>query len=199
MVAAAEQLMRNRGTDEFTLTEVCKLGKVSMGSIYHQFESKDDLIHAVQDKMLLNLGVAQREMIERSVEGAKNLPELLSNLVEGIGESLREHAPILRPIMLRSATDERVWQTGTSAYSSVAALVDQAILARRDEISHPNPEHAVSAAFSIAYAALARFLGLGTPGSSNGDLMEWHALKQDLSFMCLAFLTPTPATVTGLR
>lgn len=46
MLAAAEKLMVKRGNDDFTLTEVAKAGKVSIGSIYLRFDSKDDLIRA---------------------------------------------------------------------------------------------------------------------------------------------------------
>lgn len=42
MLATAEELMTQRGSDEFTLNEVAKHGKVSIGSIYCRFDSKDD-------------------------------------------------------------------------------------------------------------------------------------------------------------
>src|SRR5439155_8476116 len=47
MLEAAEKLLVERGSDEFTLSDVSKAGKVSIGSIYCRFDSKDDLIRAV--------------------------------------------------------------------------------------------------------------------------------------------------------
>lgn len=198
ILTAAEELMRHRGTDDFTLAEVCKLAKVSMGAIYDKFESKDDLVHAVHDRMIVSVNSVLTQRIEAVAQAAKTLGELIPGIVEVVGETFREFAPILRPMILRSAVDRKIEENGYKAHFETVALVHREILAYRQEITHPDPDHAASAAYSLADAALARFLGLGAPKAQVADVMDWHARKQDVALMCLAFLKLDPE-LAGLR
>lgn len=184
--------MRHRGTDEFTLVEVCKLGKVSMGSIYDKFETKDQLVLAVHQRMLAKVSSAQIEQLQKIARQSKNLNDLIPALIEVTAESLREFAPILRPMMLRSAADKTIELNGQDSYREVATLAIEQILSRREEISHPDPDQAAAAAYAMAYAVFARFLGLGSSEFHDNDLMDWLELKRNVSLMCLSFLKLSP-------
>jgi AcrR family transcriptional regulator len=190
MIAAAEALLRERGNDDFTLQEVGKRGKVSIGSIYCRFDSKDDLIRAVQARVLEAVEVDQRAVIARAEAEAKNLRQLVTLLVEGIADTLRHHAELMRPMMLRATTDPIVSAAGKKSYGELSDLVHNVMLAHRDEILQPDPERAVHSTFRILYAAIARYLGFG---SATGAAWEggWDELKQDLGKMCAAFLLST--------
>lgn len=187
MVAAAEALLRERGNDEFTLLEVSKLGKVSIGSIYNRFDSKDDLIRAVQSRVLLAVDQEQRAAIDGAEARAGSLDELVVSIIDAIAEILRSHADLMRPMMMRASVDPIVSAAGKRSYLEVEALVCAALLAHRQEIRRTDPERAVSSAYRIAYAAIARYLGFGAaPG--NGLEGEWQVLKEDLGQMVSAYL-----------
>jgi AcrR family transcriptional regulator len=187
MIAAAEDLLRQRGSDDFTLLEVSKTGKVSIGSIYNRFDSKDDLIRAVQSRVLLAVDKAQREVIYQAESQAGDLGTLVPLLINGIAECLREHADLMRPMMLRAGSDPIVLAAGKRSYTEVENLICTALLAHRDEIKRPDPERAVASAYRIAYSAIARALGFGaTPG--NGVEGDWQVLKEDLGNMASAYL-----------
>ena len=187
MIAAAEELLRERGNDEFTLQEVGKRGKVSIGSIYCRFDSKDDLIRAVQARVLEAVNAEQLRVIGEAEAGAENLRQLVKLLVEGIADTLRRHAELMRPMMLRATNDPIVATAGKKSYAEVAARVEEVLLAHRDEIRQQDPERAVHSAYRVIYAAIARYLGFGsaTGAAWEGD---WEELKQDLGKMCAAFL-----------
>jgi len=187
LIAAAEELLRERGNDDFTLQEVGKRGKVSIGSIYCRFDSKDDLIRAVQGRVLEAVNAEQLRVISEAEESAENLRQLVKLLVEGTAEALRSHAELMRPMMLRATSDPIVAAAGKKSYAEVADRVEGALLAHRDEIRQPDPERAVHSAYRVIYAAIARYLGFGsaTGAAWEGD---WEELKQDLGTMCAAFL-----------
>ena len=188
MLAAAEKLMRERGDDEFTLNEVGKIGAVSIGSIYCRFDGKDELIRAVQVRVMVAIEKSQNHAIDRAQGDAKNISEFVSNLVDGLAESLRHYAPILRPLMNRAGKDKIVAATGRASYMRVAERVQQAMLTYRKEIAQPDPERAVRSAYRILYASIARYLGLGTGPDVTLHEGNWIELKEDLGRMCAAFL-----------
>ena len=187
MIGAAEALLRERGSDDFTLLEVSKLGKVSIGSIYNRFASKDDLVRAVQSRVLVAVDQEQRDLIDVAEARAGNLDELVVLIVDGIAEVLLRHADLMRPMMWRAGIDPIVSAAGKRSYNEVAELVCGALLVHRSEILQPDPERAVASAYRIAYAAIARYLGFGSaPGTAaEGD---WGVLKEDLGHMLAAFL-----------
>ena len=191
MVAAAEELMVSRGSDDFTLIEVSKQGKVSIGSIYNRFESKDALLHAVQYRVLEQVDARMNERIGAARANAADLTSLVIGLVRAEAETLNEFADRMRPLMQRASVDPVVAATGKHSYAGNAQAVKEAMLAYRGEIRQPDPERAVDSAFRIMYASIARYLGFGstTTAAWEGD---WHILTQDLARMLAAFLTSAP-------
>lgn len=187
MIAAAEDLLRERGNDDFTLQEVGKRGKVSIGSIYCRFDSKDDLIRAVQARVLESVNAEQLRVVAAAEAQAKDLRGLVKLLVEGIADALRAHADLMRPMMLRATSDPIVAAAGKKSYAEVADSVQAAMLTHRGEIRQADPERAVHSAYRVIYAAIARYLGFGSATGAGWE-GDWVELKQDLGKMCAAFL-----------
>lgn len=187
MIAAASALMRERGSDDFTLNEVAQRGQVSIGSIYNRFPSKDVLIHVVQEMALAALDADQHALIQSASAKADSLDALIKLIVGGLADTLQAHAEIMRPLMGRSTVDPVIAASGKKSYLAVERAVCEALLARRSEIVHPEPERAVLSAYRIMYAAIARYLGFGSAVTAAGE-GDWRHLKTDLGRMCSAFL-----------
>lgn len=190
MVATAAELLRERGSDDFTLNEVAQRGQVSIGSIYNRFDSKDVLIHVVQEMALAEIDAEQHAVIERARSQAQSLDELIRLLVDGVAETLLKHAAIMRPMMRLSSVDPVVAAAGKRSYLAVEGMVRDALLSRGAEIRHREPERAVVSAHRIMYAAIARYLGFGSSATVAGE-GDWLCLKEDLGRMCSAFLRST--------
>ena len=187
MVKAAEKLMVKRGNDEFTLTEVAKAGKVSIGSIYLRFDSKDDLIRAVHGRVLAEIGDEQDDLMQKVINGAASLDEFAQLFVEYYAELLKRYSPVLRPIMFRAIYDESISALGRGSAEKLAQEVEAQMLRYASEFGRPDHNRLVSNAFRMIYCTLARFLGLGSsPEAANQG--NWDELKQDLAIMCPAFL-----------
>lgn len=187
MLSAAADLLVERGSDDFTIADVSKAGKVSIGSIYGRFDSKDDLIRAVQARALAEVDTEMVAGLSAATARSQSLDELVSNLIETLAEVLKKHSAIFRPLMLRATFDEVIATVGKRSYAETERQFRETILARADEIHHPDPERAVRSVFRIVYAALARYLGFGssTTAAWEGD---WQVLKEDLEAMSSAFL-----------
>ncbi|WP_300117398.1 TetR/AcrR family transcriptional regulator [Sphingobium sp.] len=187
MLTAAEKLMVKRGNDDFTLTEVAKAGKVSIGSIYLRFDSKDDLIRAVHSRVLTQIGEEQDAMMRQICETASTLDAFSRQFVEAYAELLKRFSPVLRPIMFRAIYDESMSALGRNSAENLVREAEAQMMRFADEFGRPDHERLVGNAFRMIYYTLARFLGLGSsPEAANQG--NWEELKEDLAIMCPAFL-----------
>jgi AcrR family transcriptional regulator len=191
MLSAAAALLRERGSDDFTLLDVSKKGKVSIGSIYHRFDSKDELIQAVHRRFIEQMIERQGVLIGKAVRQGDRLETLMHALIEEIAELLRQEGAMLRPLMRRASADPVVGAAGRLGYIDMHDRLTAAIMAFRSEIRHPDPDRAVASVIRIMYAAIARFLGFGATETPL-DPGNWADLKEDLSDMCTAFLLHAP-------
>jgi hypothetical protein len=112
--------------------------------------------------------------------------------VDEFADSLREFAPIMRPMMQRATRDPVVSRIGKDSYAGVLSDVTKAMLRYRGDIPHPDAERAIRSVFNMVYAAIARSLSLGSTEES-ADSVSWRLLKADLAHMFTSFLVTQPA------
>ena len=185
-------MLEEDGYADFTLQEVSKRSKVSIGSIYHLFANKQELVREVQIRFLDHIDQEHALMVNSLRRKGLALHELIPQAVHDYGEFLRKNAGLLRVFMQIAPTDELVSAAGKESFSQSVRDFELLILDRRAEIRHPDPEHAVNASFRVMYAAIGRYLGLGT----TADVMaegDWDTLVDDVSLMMLYFLLGDPA------
>jgi AcrR family transcriptional regulator len=193
MLTAAEKLMVKRGNDDFTLTEVAKAGKVSIGSIYLRFDSKDDLIRAVHGRVLAQLDDEQIVMMQDIADKAQNLDDFARLFVDSYAELLKRYSAVLRPIMFRAITDESISALGRSYAEKLTQEAERQMLRYADQFGRPDHARLVGNANRMIYYTLARYLGLGSsPEAAHQG--NWDELKEDLAIMCAAFLRAGPLT-----
>ncbi len=191
---AATELLAERGYSEFTLQELSRRSKVSIGSIYCRVSGKDDLIRLVQVGALDRLDIEQATFINRLRRQELPLRELVPETVSQFGRFLRKHAAILRAFMELAAQDSVAAEVGQKHFNQALHDFRLLLLERRGEIRHADPEHAIEACFHVVYAALGRRLGLGTVGHEP-EQGNWDQLLEDLSLMALFFLLGDPQQV----
>jgi len=187
MLDTAKVMLAEKGYAEFTLQELSKQSNVSIGSIYHRFESKQELVRRVQVEVLEAIEQEHALLINRLRRRNLPLRELVPAVVSVYSDFLLRHAPILRVFMDIAPTDPVIAEIGKKYHGQSMLDVKLLLLECRDEIKHPDPEHAVEASFKVIYASLGRYLGLGTAEDVIGE-GDWKTLLDDLSLMTLLFL-----------
>lgn len=187
MLVAAEKLMLERGSEEFTLQDVSQQGNVSIGSIYLRFESKENLVRAVIANHLKRMAGDEDAMMARVKDESSSLDTFVPSFVAAFAELLLGHAPLLRLSMRRAAFDPLVSEPGKQSANRAAAMCIGALLEFRAEFGGDDNERKANAAYQIIFATLARQLSLGSTGESVHP-QDWHELKIELGRMCLAYL-----------
>jgi AcrR family transcriptional regulator len=186
MLAAAEQLMIERGNEEFTLQEVSQRGNVSIGSIYLRFDSKDNLVRAVISDHLERMKAEEDRMLA-VVTKSTSLDSFVAAYVEAYAELLQQHAPLLRLTMQRAENDPLVSEPGKRVALRVEDLSTAAMMVYADEMGGKDKELKANSSYHVIFATLARQLSLGSTGGSAHDY-DWGKLKRELGRMCLAYL-----------
>ena len=191
MLSAAQKLLVDHGSDEFALSDISRVGRVSIGSIYHRFQSKEELLRAVHQKLMQELNSEQALMVAEARAVAKDLPGLLATLIEQIAEFLKRHASALRPMMACANKDSAIAGAGKASHAALQGLFIEALVRHRTDIRHADPTAAADVCFKMIYAAIARDLGFEAAHIA-ADASEWSALKANLFAMCTAFLISPP-------
>jgi AcrR family transcriptional regulator len=187
LLAAARELMLERGSEEFTLLEVSERGRVSIGSIYLRFASKDNLIRAVIAGSLETLAEVEDRLLARLAKECADLATFVPAYVEGYAEVLRKHAPLLRLTMERAAFDPLVSAPGKEHALRAERLFTEALLAHAGEFGGRDHKTRAQTVYHIVFATLARQLSLGSSGEAVHDY-DWSLLKREMGRMCLAYL-----------
>lgn len=195
---AAEELLCKKGYGSVTLNDVSLKAKVSIGSIYGRVESKDHLLRALQVRVLDRIDLEHHAMVNRIRRRELALHELVPTIVRELADYLRRHAPILSVFMERATSDPVIATTGKKRFLEQARDIELLILGRKAEINHPQPEAAAHTCFSVAYASLARYLGLGSSRDVAGE-GDWAQLVDHLGLMCLYFLIADPQQAARTR
>ena len=190
VIAAATELLREKGVDGLTLAAVSRLSKVSIGSIYCRVDGKDALIREVQATMLHQMETEFALLLNRVRRRQLPLSQLVPVLVAELANFLRRHAGLLAAFMTQGDRDRVVGDIGRKSFHQTVTDFKLVLLEHATEFNHPNPEHAATTCFTVTYSALARFLGLnsrawGHGGTGEGD---WQELVEDLGLMCLSYL-----------
>ena len=187
LLDAASALLAERGYSDFTIAEVSKRSKVSVGSIYGRFENKDALVRATQERVLERMDEEYAGLVNRIRRKRLPLSVLVTTSVKELADFHRRHAGELIPFMDRASSDSVIATVGKKYHGQMALDFKLLLLERRTEILHPDPDRAASTCFAVIYATLARHLGLGSSKDVAGE-GDWRQLVEDLGQMSLTFL-----------
>jgi AcrR family transcriptional regulator len=156
MMRAGLELLHEVGFEGFTLQEVSRRAKVSIGSIYARTPSKEALILAIYDREMDRINAANEGLRATSRREGLTPRELVETLVREMAETMLTNAATLRVFMHRAVVDPEIWRRGSERSHVLARAFETALVEHRDEFRHPDPELAIDVAYRFVYSALAR-------------------------------------------
>jgi AcrR family transcriptional regulator len=194
---ASVELLKEQGYEGFTLQEVSKRSKTSIGSIYCRVKGKDELFRAVQVHVLERRGAEMEIILDPAKWEGLEPAKLLHFLVREVGEYLRRHGSILRAFVAHERRDPVIFQTGKQAHFRMAQRFQSLLMLHSAEFTHPKPEQAVAFCFNLTFSMVARHLDLDTITPSM-DGTNWNQLLDDLGhILCLYLLGADTAAQAG--
>ena len=178
VLQAGLELLQEAGFEGFTLQEVSRRAKVSIGSIYARASSKEALILAIYDREMERIAAEQERIAAASRREGLSSRELVETLVREMAEIMLGHAASLRVFMHRSAIDPEIWRRGSERSHVLANVFETSLLEHADELSHPDPELAIDVTYRFVYAALARRITHGPHFESPRETSDEELVRE---------------------
>ena len=187
ILRATERLVSRKGSPEFTLAEVSRESRLSIGGIYRRFADKDALMVALQERVYARMLAEFTQVLADANTRASALDSQVATLVAGIANILKRHAALLRIIVDATLTNEVVARNGQEAFLTHLALFKAQLLKYRRSITHERPEQAIDFCFNVVYELIASHFAFGRRGTTLDG--GWAALVRNLQWFCISFLT----------
>ena len=184
---AAEALLAEKSWEDSPVQEIARRADSSVGAFYTRFHDKHGLLRALQERFLEEaLTTADAALDPERWEGA-SVAEIVTEVVAFLVQIHRERGALLRALQLRAATDHDFRARFVHLTRRIAAGLRSLVLARRAELTHPQPALAAEFSLRIMLAVLLQRLLLGDEVLGTRVLSE-RQLSAELTRACLAHL-----------
>jgi AcrR family transcriptional regulator len=188
LLDAAEALIRERGLGGLSVPEVVRRAKSSTGSFYARFQDKNALLRALEERFFANLEALVDSLLDEARWRDVPTPELVAVCVREMLRSVEAHAELVRAFVARSAQQPGFEAEAMRFRERVVRGFRSLLLARRDEMRHPDPELAMDLALEGAFAFMqSRILSGGRPLVA-GPLIDDTRLERELVRQFLAYV-----------
>lgn len=187
MLDAAEQLLADKRFEDVHVAEIASRADTSVAALYRRFKDKDALLHALHERVCEEAIATADDALARERWAGAGIREILETIVPFLVEVLqgREHLDLA--IYQRGLTDAAMRERSNRLARYVMEGLSRLLLARREEIRHPDPERAVAFALVQMMAVLAQTYTAGLRDLTLVRMSD-RELAAELIESCLAYL-----------
>jgi AcrR family transcriptional regulator len=190
LLDAAEQLVTEKGFEDTAVAEVARRAASSVGAFYARFPDKDALLHALYERYHEQAIATADAALEPARWEEARIAEILDAVVRFLVSLYREQNGLIRAFVVRNHTDAEFHARRERLLHYVNERLSALLLARRDEISHPDPEKAAAFGLIQVFATLDTVMLFGEqrPGAL---VLSDDDLAAELTRAYLAYLGAT--------
>ncbi len=155
VIEAAEQILRSRSAEEFTIARIVETSGVSVGAIYGRFSDKEGVFNELVSRFMRRT-LSEFEQMDETAWARKPLDEFIDEVVAVNADIYFAHRGVLRAILMRTrlASDPTLTKAIGKYRSKVGQMLLNLFLEHEDEIDHPNPEEAANVSIEAMTAML---------------------------------------------
>ncbi|MEL6204530.1 MAG: TetR/AcrR family transcriptional regulator [Pseudomonadota bacterium] len=144
LMDSAEALIVEKGTEATSIADIARRAGCSVGAVYHHFRDKDALYFALFHRWTQTLSDLNRQAANPDLWEGASVRDLLTGYVDFKQRVRQEGAAAKAAAALVMADNPELRQHIAEITREGHKTLQELILARRSEISHPDPEWAVA-------------------------------------------------------
>ena len=188
MLDAAEELLRQGGSDAVTVEAVIERAGTSTGAFYARFGSRQGLLVAMHERFLATF---REPLIEAATEALErhNLRDAMHTFVEGVVVSVRRHRNTCLFHTVHNAHEADMRAQGNELTQGLALLVERIVDAHRTD-AVPMEVDRVDMTSRVLHA-FALQLMLFDDDEVTGKSITVDQMIDHLTDMCVSYLTQT--------
>ncbi len=179
---AAELLADNRFEDT-GIAQISQLAESSVGTFYRLLADKDVLLFAVHERFVAQGREAIDSLLEELERPEQPLARQIELFVQGIITFFAGHEGLLRALVRRSSADIQFRQRFHQLNAHISQTLCRIVLAKRDELGHPNPEQAADLSAHMLLASMNYFTMIGTLGVTPREVIPGELSRLVCSYL----------------
>ncbi len=187
ILLTGRSLLRGKQFEELSVSEIAQGAECSVGGFYARFSSKDAMLIALEQQLMEELADQLDADLEQADAAGARIPDLISLYVHTMVARFREHRTILQAVVRRNQNSAAVLPHTRRFNARVHEALLSRILARRDEITHSDPDSAAVLGLFFASAS-ARAAVLGNKLNVYGQQIDDERLAYEIIRAYLSYL-----------
>ena len=158
LIQATAMTLMEHGLEGATIPRIAEIADVSPATVYRRFKDKKDLLRVAILHVLESSNVGNRALLPKKLT-RPTLTEAARQLVELNFAQFRSNGQFMAALkqFLESDEDPQFVKDARQALRTNLDLVIKAMLAYREEITHPNPERALRLAVLMTSQSIESF------------------------------------------
>jgi len=144
LLEAAATLFAEKGIEATSVADVAAAAGCSVGSVYHHFRDKQTLLYAVFDRMGQEFRATTREALDPERWEGASVAHLLRSFLAFSIEVGRDRPAFKRAGIVAAQSDPALREHYQELRAELYEGIRDLLLARADEIGHPEPGLAVA-------------------------------------------------------
>jgi AcrR family transcriptional regulator len=187
LLAAAEEVLRERSFDEAGLAEIARRAGATVGTFYARFPGKEALLRHLEERLYAGVAALVGAKADALAAGERPLPALVRELLLATIGFYREHRGALRALTLRSRSDPELRARMDETNRRSLAALAPAFAPHAARIGHPDPGEAVPFAVLMAGHTLREAILFREPWLEDAGWTD-EKLAGELARAVLAYL-----------
>ncbi len=191
LLAAAEELIVAKGHRAVSVPEIARRAGSSVGGFYARFRDKNELLRALEEQHFLELS----ERVERLADATRWADAPTTAIVEAAVAELvtttRERRHMIAAFLARALEDPVILAGGLRFRRSVEERLSALLLARREDMTHPDPPLAIALAIQTAFAIMQQHV-LIEETHAGGRALGDDELQREITTLVLRYVGIEP-------
>ena len=151
LLDAAESLLDEKSWSDISVAEIAAKADSSVGAFYRRFSDKDALLHSIHERFVEEAMATADAALDADRWRGATLHDVVADSLAFVMAVMRERHGLDRAVFERALSDDIFKERSNRLNSYVVQGMTALVNARRDEITHADPELAVNVALRQAF------------------------------------------------
>ncbi|CAK9006085.1 Thioredoxin-like protein YneN, partial [Durusdinium trenchii] len=156
MLDAAEAIITEKGFEGATVAEIVRRAETSVGAFYNRFGEKEALLSCLHERFTNEAIATTDAVLDPERWEDSSIAEILSETIPFLVEVYREKTGLIRAFIARGCTDDEFCKRWVPLNEHLVSRLRELILARREDITHPEPSLAIRVGLQMVLSTLDR-------------------------------------------
>ncbi len=154
LLEATEELVSEKGFDSATVSDIVRRANSSVGAMYARFTDKDSLLVCLHERFCEQALATTEAALEPARWDGATINEILATALPFVVHVYRQKRGLIRAFFVRGCTDHAFAERAGRVGQAISERLIELLIARRDEIKHPDPVLAVDFALRTTFDVL---------------------------------------------